>query len=162
MYLCKLNVLCECLSIKKRGTYLQQCFWLFTELLYNLTADVEKRQRSQPSRAYFTQNGSQISQVTQQLRLDINREECRRYTAYVKVKWDSFVARAYCFSRRPPLILPMTSITRPLLCWRSLTCCCSFLSIYVVFSWSNKVCPLWDKCLDRWATKKQLKVHFVF
>uniref|UniRef100_H2U7U8 Integrin, alpha 9 n=1 Tax=Takifugu rubripes TaxID=31033 RepID=H2U7U8_TAKRU len=54
------------------------------ELLYNLTADVEKRQRNQPSRAFFTQNGSQISQVSQQLRLDINREECQRYTAYVK------------------------------------------------------------------------------
>lgn len=65
---------------------MQQCLRLFTELLYNLTADVEKRQRNQPSRAFFTQNGSQISQVSQQLRLDINREECRRYTAYVKVK----------------------------------------------------------------------------
>ncbi|CAG09477.1 unnamed protein product, partial [Tetraodon nigroviridis] len=54
------------------------------ELLYNLTADVGKRERSQPSRAYFTQNGSQISQLSQQLRLDINKEECRRYTAYVK------------------------------------------------------------------------------
>lgn len=101
VYLCKGNVLCECLSIKKRGTYLQQCFWLFTELLYNLTADVEKRQRSQPSRAYFTQNGSQISQVSQQLRLDINRKECRRYTAYVKVKWDALVGRP-CLLFFPP------------------------------------------------------------
>lgn len=61
-------------------------FPLLSELLYNLTADVEKRQRNQPSRAYFTQNGSQISQLSQQLRLDINKEECRRYTAYVKVR----------------------------------------------------------------------------
>lgn len=54
------------------------------ELLYNLTADVDKRQKSQPSRVYFTQSGSQISQMSQQLSLDINREECQRYTAYVK------------------------------------------------------------------------------
>ncbi|XP_053188567.1 integrin alpha-9 [Scomber japonicus] len=54
------------------------------ELLYNLTADVDKRQKSQPSRVYFTQSGSQISQMSQQVSLDINREECQRYTAYVK------------------------------------------------------------------------------
>uniref|UniRef100_A0A8D0CNV0 Integrin, alpha 9 n=1 Tax=Sander lucioperca TaxID=283035 RepID=A0A8D0CNV0_SANLU len=54
------------------------------ELLYNLTADVDKRQKSQPSRVYFTQSGSQISQMSQQLSLDINREQCQRYTAYVK------------------------------------------------------------------------------
>uniref|UniRef100_A0A672JHL0 Uncharacterized protein n=1 Tax=Salarias fasciatus TaxID=181472 RepID=A0A672JHL0_SALFA len=54
------------------------------ELLYNLTADVDKRQKSQLSRVYFTQSGSQISQMNQQLSLHINREECQRYTAYVK------------------------------------------------------------------------------
>uniref|UniRef100_A0A665WQD2 Uncharacterized protein n=1 Tax=Echeneis naucrates TaxID=173247 RepID=A0A665WQD2_ECHNA len=54
------------------------------ELLYNLTADVDKRKKSQPSRVYFIQGGSQISQMSQQLSLDINREECQRYTAYVK------------------------------------------------------------------------------
>uniref|UniRef100_A0A671YLY7 Integrin, alpha 9 n=1 Tax=Sparus aurata TaxID=8175 RepID=A0A671YLY7_SPAAU len=54
------------------------------ELLYNLTADVDKRQKSQPARVYFTQSGSQISQMSRQLSLDINREECQRYTAYVK------------------------------------------------------------------------------
>uniref|UniRef100_A0A3Q3AZJ9 Integrin, alpha 9 n=1 Tax=Kryptolebias marmoratus TaxID=37003 RepID=A0A3Q3AZJ9_KRYMA len=54
------------------------------ELLYNLTADVDKRQKSQPSRIYFTQAGAQISQLSQQLGLDINRETCQRYTAYVK------------------------------------------------------------------------------
>uniref|UniRef100_A0A3B4YJ30 Integrin, alpha 9 n=1 Tax=Seriola lalandi dorsalis TaxID=1841481 RepID=A0A3B4YJ30_SERLL len=54
------------------------------ELLYNLTADVDKRQKSQPSRVYFIQGGSQISQMSHQLSLDVNREECQRYTAYVK------------------------------------------------------------------------------
>uniref|UniRef100_A0A672JHF1 Uncharacterized protein n=1 Tax=Salarias fasciatus TaxID=181472 RepID=A0A672JHF1_SALFA len=58
------------------------------ELLYNLTADVDKRQKSQLSRVYFTQSGSQISQMNQQLSLHINREECQRYTAYVKVRKD--------------------------------------------------------------------------
>lgn len=54
------------------------------ELLYNLTADVDKRQKSQPPRIYFAQSGSQVSQMNQQLSLDINREQCQRYTAYVK------------------------------------------------------------------------------
>ena len=75
----------KCNKVTRSLCDMRQCFWLSSELLYNLTADVEKRQRSQPSRAYFTQNGSQISQVSQQLRLDINKEQCRRYTAYVKV-----------------------------------------------------------------------------
>uniref|UniRef100_A0A8C5HBX2 Integrin alpha-2 domain-containing protein n=1 Tax=Gouania willdenowi TaxID=441366 RepID=A0A8C5HBX2_GOUWI len=54
------------------------------ELLYNLTADVDKRQKSQSSRVYFTQNGSQISQMSQKLSLGINKEECQHYTAFVK------------------------------------------------------------------------------
>ncbi|KAF3708352.1 Integrin alpha-9 Integrin alpha-RLC Precursor [Channa argus] len=54
------------------------------ELLYNLTADVDKRQKGQPSRVYFTQSGSQISQMSRQLSLAIQREECQRHTAYVK------------------------------------------------------------------------------
>uniref|UniRef100_A0A3Q2XZT1 Integrin, alpha 9 n=1 Tax=Hippocampus comes TaxID=109280 RepID=A0A3Q2XZT1_HIPCM len=54
------------------------------ELLYNLTADVDKRQKSLPSRVYFIQSGSQISQKSEQLKLDINKDECQRYTAYVK------------------------------------------------------------------------------
>lgn len=92
--------------------YLRQCLCLFSELLYNLTADVEKRQRSQPSRAYFTQNGSQVSQVSQQLRLDINKEECRRYTAYVKVTALTPHPPAGCCSRRPALIRLTTLIAR--------------------------------------------------
>uniref|UniRef100_A0A3Q3W728 Uncharacterized protein n=1 Tax=Mola mola TaxID=94237 RepID=A0A3Q3W728_MOLML len=54
------------------------------ELLYNLTADVDKRQKSQPSRVYFTQSGSQISQMSQKFSLDFNKEECQHFTAYVK------------------------------------------------------------------------------
>uniref|UniRef100_A0A674C5C9 Integrin, alpha 9 n=1 Tax=Salmo trutta TaxID=8032 RepID=A0A674C5C9_SALTR len=54
------------------------------ELLYNLTADVDKRQRSQSSRVYFIQNGGQISLMSNELSLDINREDCQQYTAYVK------------------------------------------------------------------------------
>nr|XP_057914149.1 integrin alpha-9 [Doryrhamphus excisus] len=54
------------------------------ELMYNLTADVDKRQKSLPSRVYFIQSGSQVSQKSQQLSLDINKEACQRYTAYVK------------------------------------------------------------------------------
>lgn len=75
------DVMCDGVSVSS----------LLSELLYNLTADVDKRQKSQPSRVYFTQGGSQISQMSQQLSLDINREECQRYTAYVKVRRDFLV-----------------------------------------------------------------------
>uniref|UniRef100_A0A8C5CAT4 Integrin, alpha 9 n=1 Tax=Gadus morhua TaxID=8049 RepID=A0A8C5CAT4_GADMO len=54
-------------------------------LLYNLTADADKRQRGQPSRIYFSQNGVPVSVLSQQLNLDINREVCQHFTAYVKV-----------------------------------------------------------------------------
>ncbi|XP_077468611.1 integrin alpha-9 [Stigmatopora argus] len=54
------------------------------ELLYNLTADVEKRQKNLPSRVYFIQSGSQISQKSQQLSLDVNKDKCQPFTAYVK------------------------------------------------------------------------------
>uniref|UniRef100_A0A8C5AZI6 Integrin, alpha 9 n=1 Tax=Gadus morhua TaxID=8049 RepID=A0A8C5AZI6_GADMO len=54
------------------------------ELLYNLTADADKRQRGQPSRIYFSQNGVPVSVLSQQLNLDINREVCQHFTAYVK------------------------------------------------------------------------------
>ncbi|KAJ7984958.1 hypothetical protein DPEC_G00360140 [Dallia pectoralis] len=54
------------------------------ELVYNLTADVDKRQKSQPSRVYILQNGAQVSSVGNQLSLDVNRESCQQYTAYVK------------------------------------------------------------------------------
>lgn len=114
------------------------CSRLFTELLYNLTADVEKRQRNQPSRAFFTQNGSQISQVSQQLRLDINREQCRRYTAYVKVN-----SHPRCPFFPPSCARPRRDLDgSDAVIDSRYTCCFSFLSIYVVFSWSNKVRPL--------------------
>ncbi|XP_030628910.1 integrin alpha-9 [Chanos chanos] len=54
------------------------------ELLYNLTADVEKRQKELASRVYFSQNGEQTGVISQQLSLDINNEECHRYTSYVR------------------------------------------------------------------------------
>lgn len=54
------------------------------ELLYNLTADAEKRQKIQSSRVYFSHAGSQVSSLSHQLRLEINKQECQRYTAYVK------------------------------------------------------------------------------
>ena len=61
------------------------CLCVSAELLYNLTADVDKRQRGLPSRIYFSQNGVQVQQLSHQLNLDINREVCQHYTAYVKV-----------------------------------------------------------------------------
>lgn len=76
----------------------KQSFFLLSELLYNLTADVDKRQKNQPSRIYFTQAGSQVTQLSQQLSLDINREKCQQYTAYVKVR-GSFWSESPLFVR---------------------------------------------------------------
>ncbi|XP_035982389.1 integrin alpha-9 [Fundulus heteroclitus] len=95
------------------------------ELLYNLTADVDKRQKNQPSRIYFAHAGAQISQMNQQLSLEINREKCQPYTAYVKkdVK-DVFTAITFevayslgkhVMSGRPDRELPALT---PVLRWR--------------------------------------------
>lgn len=65
-------------------------------MLYNLTADVDKRQKGQSSRVYFAQSGSQISQVGGQFSLYINREQCRRYTTYVKVRIALWASRPDC------------------------------------------------------------------
>ena len=62
---------------------------LSSELLYNLTADVDKRQKAQPSRVYFTHNREQTTVLSQSLGLDVNRQECHRYTAYVRVSLPS-------------------------------------------------------------------------
>lgn len=55
------------------------------ELLYNLTADVEKRRRSQPTRVLFALNGELIGAVSETVHLSIKREICQPYVAYVKV-----------------------------------------------------------------------------
>ncbi|XP_066535533.1 integrin alpha-9 isoform X2 [Hoplias malabaricus] len=54
------------------------------ELLYNLTADAEKRHKGLPYRIYFTHNGEQTGVVSQLFRLSIHRQECHQYTAYVR------------------------------------------------------------------------------
>ncbi|XP_061101634.1 integrin alpha-9 [Conger conger] len=54
------------------------------ELLYNLTADVDKRQRGQPPRALFSLNGELTSTVSEVMRLGINNELCRHYVVYVR------------------------------------------------------------------------------
>ncbi|KAI1894239.1 hypothetical protein AGOR_G00113770 [Albula goreensis] len=54
------------------------------ELLYNLTADVGKRQRGQPSRVLLATNGDLTSVVSETMRLGINAESCQSYTAYVR------------------------------------------------------------------------------
>ncbi|XP_041920787.1 integrin alpha-9 [Alosa sapidissima] len=54
------------------------------ELLYNLTADVDKRQKGQPSRVYFTHNREQTTILSQALSLDVNQQDCHHYTAHVR------------------------------------------------------------------------------
>ncbi|KAJ8334570.1 hypothetical protein SKAU_G00402090, partial [Synaphobranchus kaupii] len=54
------------------------------ELLYNLTADVDKRQRGQPSRVLISMNGELTGTVSEVMRLGINSELCRHYVVYVR------------------------------------------------------------------------------
>ncbi|KAK6491702.1 integrin alpha-9-like isoform X1 [Huso huso] len=53
-------------------------------LLYNLTADVTKREKGQQSRVVFALNGELTSQVNEQIQLSYNEEKCRHYMAYVR------------------------------------------------------------------------------
>lgn len=126
---------------------MSRCCRLFTDLLYNLTADVDKRQKSAPSRVYFTQSGSQISQISHQISLDFNREECQRYTAYVKVRLAcldlalaafvlGYLCAAHVLSR---LLSPWArSPCNVHVCYELFAhvVCFSFLSVFVSF-WSE-------------------------
>ncbi|XP_062851911.1 integrin alpha-9 isoform X2 [Trichomycterus rosablanca] len=58
----------------------------FIELIYNLTADAEKRHKGIPSRVYFIRSGEQTATVSQDFNLKINQQECHQYTAYVQKK----------------------------------------------------------------------------
>ncbi|KAL2082997.1 hypothetical protein ACEWY4_020770 [Coilia grayii] len=78
------------------------------ELLYNLTADVDKRQKGQPSRVYLTHNREQTTVVTQTLHLDINRQICHKYTAHVRAS----VTR--CAGQARHLVQPHAEIRRVL------------------------------------------------
>ncbi|XP_041104181.1 integrin alpha-9-like [Polyodon spathula] len=53
-------------------------------LVYNLTADVTKREKGQQSRVVFALNGELTSQVNEQIQLSYNEEKCRHYMAYVR------------------------------------------------------------------------------
>ncbi|XP_073775549.1 integrin alpha-9 isoform X3 [Danio rerio] len=56
------------------------------ELLYNLTADSDKRHKGLPPRAYFGNGGEQTGVVSQRFNLEIHRQQCHQYTAFVRSK----------------------------------------------------------------------------
>ncbi|XP_076830390.1 integrin alpha-9 isoform X2 [Brachyhypopomus gauderio] len=60
------------------------------ELLYNLTADAEKRLKGLPSRVYFMNGGEQMAIVSDHFSLTVGQKECHRYTAYVREVKDVF------------------------------------------------------------------------
>uniref|UniRef100_A0A4W4H461 Integrin alpha-2 domain-containing protein n=1 Tax=Electrophorus electricus TaxID=8005 RepID=A0A4W4H461_ELEEL len=62
------------------------------ELLYNLTADADKRQKGLPSRVYFTNSGEQTPIVSDRFSLTISQKECHQYTTYVREVKDVFAA----------------------------------------------------------------------
>ncbi|XP_064409208.1 integrin alpha-9 [Latimeria chalumnae] len=53
-------------------------------LVYNLTADVEKREKSQQSRVYFVVAGEMTGQVSKKIHLSYMEEQCEHYIAHVK------------------------------------------------------------------------------
>ncbi|XP_042331556.1 integrin alpha-9 [Sceloporus undulatus] len=53
-------------------------------LNYNLTADVTKKERSNPIRVYFVSSGEAMGQISEQLQLSYRQEKCKQYLAYVK------------------------------------------------------------------------------
>uniref|UniRef100_A0A8C2L7F1 Integrin, alpha 9 n=1 Tax=Cyprinus carpio TaxID=7962 RepID=A0A8C2L7F1_CYPCA len=54
------------------------------ELLYNLTADSDKRHKGLPPRVYFGNGGEQTVAVSQRFSLEINRQQCHHYTSFVR------------------------------------------------------------------------------
>ncbi|XP_016400389.1 integrin alpha-9 [Sinocyclocheilus rhinocerous] len=54
------------------------------ELLYNLTADSDKRHKGLPPRVYFGNGGEQTVAVSQRFSLEINRQQCHQYTSFVR------------------------------------------------------------------------------
>ncbi|KAF5900363.1 integrin alpha-9, partial [Clarias magur] len=54
------------------------------ELLYNLTADADKRYKGLSSRVYFTHGGEQTGAVSHSFNLSVSQLECHHYTAYVR------------------------------------------------------------------------------
>ncbi|XP_016341659.1 integrin alpha-9-like [Sinocyclocheilus anshuiensis] len=54
------------------------------ELLYNLTADSDKRHKGLPPRVYFGNGGEQTVAVSQHFSLEINRQQCHQYTSFVR------------------------------------------------------------------------------
>ncbi|XP_016377246.1 integrin alpha-9-like isoform X2 [Sinocyclocheilus rhinocerous] len=56
------------------------------ELLYNLTADSDKRHRGLPPRVYFGNGGEQTGAVSQRFILEINRPQCHQYTSFVRTQ----------------------------------------------------------------------------
>ncbi|KPP64506.1 hypothetical protein Z043_117144, partial [Scleropages formosus] len=57
----------------------------YPELLYNLTADVEKRSKSQQTRVLFALNGDLMGTVSGVVHLLSGKEACQTYVAYVRV-----------------------------------------------------------------------------
>ncbi|XP_039534067.1 integrin alpha-9-like [Pimephales promelas] len=55
------------------------------ELLYNLTADADKRHKALPARVYFGNGVEQTGAVSQRFSLEINRQQCHQYTSFVRV-----------------------------------------------------------------------------
>ncbi|XP_066546619.1 integrin alpha-9 [Amia ocellicauda] len=53
-------------------------------LIYNLTADVTKKEKGQPSRVLFALNGELASTASEMVSLSVNSERCQHYVAYVR------------------------------------------------------------------------------
>ncbi|MGH0136001.1 UNVERIFIED_CONTAM: hypothetical protein FKN15_061956 [Acipenser sinensis] len=78
-------------------------------LVYNLTADVTKREKGQQSRVVFALNGELTSHVNEQIQLSYNEEKCRHYMAYVRKRKKSRCSRRSADSEQIEKLLAVVS-----------------------------------------------------
>ncbi|KAM4687277.1 integrin alpha-9 [Discoglossus pictus] len=53
-------------------------------LLYNLTADVAKKEKGQQPRVFLVSSGETVAQISEKLQLSHNEQKCEKYIAHVK------------------------------------------------------------------------------
>lgn len=82
------------------------CLFFSSELLYNLTADADKRHKGLPARVYFGNGVEQTGVVSQLFSLEINRQQCHQYTSFVRVS----------FPQRYPSIPHVAQVQTPGIC----------------------------------------------
>lgn len=109
------------------------CLFFSSDLLYNLTADAEKRHKGLPARVYFGNGAEQTGAVSQLFSLEINRQQCHQYTSFVRV---SFPQR-YPSTPHVPQVCPIVNMKSNFFCnvhsW-------SYCALFIHVIPTNEIC----------------------